>query len=174
MAQGDAGVFPKAAHTGEEPFGVFMAGVELAQAGKELGGDGNFARLAVFGLGNVDDEALAVDVFGLDGERFVEAQAALIDDGAKGTVTTVAEGAKELGDFVAGEDVRQRLLALDVDLFPDVPVEAEVVAVERAQAADGLIERGGGELALVLKMDEEVEHALRGKHGEILIGEVTA
>ena len=131
------------------------------------------SRLAVFGLGNVDDEALAVDVTGLDGECFVEAQSGLIDHGAKGTIATVAEGAKELGDFVAGEDVGQRLFALDVDLFPNVPVETEVVAVERAQAADGLIERGGGEFAFVLKMDEEVEHALRGKRGEILIGEVT-
>ena len=32
---------------------------------------------------------------------------------------------------------------LVVDLFPNVPVEAEVVAVEGAQAADGLIEGGG-------------------------------
>ena len=63
---------------------------------------------------------------------------------------------------------------LVVDLFPNVPVEAEVVAVEGAQAADGLIEGGGGELPFVLKVDEEVEHAVRGKRGEILIGEVTA
>ena len=68
----------------------------------------------------------------------------------------------------------QRFFALDVDFFPDVPVESEVVAVEGAQAADGLIDRGGGELAIVLEVDEEVEHALRGKRGEILIGEVTA
>ena len=53
---------------------------------------------------------------------------------------------------------------LVVDLFPNVPVEAEVVAVEG----------GGGELPFVLKVDEEVEHAVRGKRGEILIGEVTA
>ena len=150
-----------------------MEGVELAQAGKELGGDGNFTRLAGFGLEDVDDEALAVDVPGLDGECFVEAQSGLIDHGAKSTIAAVAESAKELGDFVAGEDVGQRLFALDVDLFPNVPVEAEVVAVEGAQAADGLIEGGGGELPFVLKVDEEVEHAVRGKRGEILIGEVT-
>ena len=172
MAQSDTGVFPKAADAGEEPFGVFMAGVELAQAAKKLGGDGNLARLAVFGLGNVDDEALAVNVTRLDGECFVEAQSALIDYGAKGTVAPVAEGAKEFGDFIAGEDVRQRIFALDVDLFPNVPVEAEMIAVERAQAANGLIEGRGGELAFVLKMDQEVEHALRGKRGKILIGVV--
>jgi len=53
--------------------GVFVAGIELAQAGEESGGDGNFARLVVFGFGNVDDEALAVDVAGFDGERLAEA-----------------------------------------------------------------------------------------------------
>ena len=79
LAQGDAGVFPKATYTGEEPFWVFMVGVEFAQAGKELGGDGYFTGFAVFGLGNVDDEALAVDLTGLDGECFVEAQSGLID-----------------------------------------------------------------------------------------------
>lgn len=128
----------------------------------------------VFGFGNVNDQALAVDVFGLDGECFAESQAALIDDGAEGTVATVAEGAKKLDDFIAGEDVGQRLFALDMDFFPNVPVESEVVAVKGAQAADGLIERGGGELALVLEVDKEVENVLRGKRGEILIGEVTA
>ena len=106
MAQAAAGAIPcgavpTAADSGKEPLGILMAGVELAQASEQLGGDGNFARFAVFGFGNVDDEALAVDVTGLDGERFAQAQSALIDDGAEGPVATVAEGAKELGDFVA-------------------------------------------------------------------------
>lgn len=49
----------------------------------------------VFGLGNVDDEALAIDVARLDGEGFAQPQAALIDDGEKGAVTTVVEGPQE-------------------------------------------------------------------------------
>jgi hypothetical protein len=36
--------------------------------------------------------------------------------------------------------VRQRLVELELDLLPDVPVAAEVVAVEGAQGADGLVE----------------------------------
>ena len=70
-----------------------MIAVELAQAGEELGGDGHFAGFAVFGVGDVDDEALAVDVPGLDGEGFAQAQSALIDDGKEGAVASVAEGA---------------------------------------------------------------------------------
>lgn len=174
LAQGGAGAVPTATHAREEPFGVFVARVELAQAGEEFGGDGNFARLVVFGLGNVDDEPLAVDVAGFDGKCLADAQPALIDDGAECAVATVAKGPQEQGDLVAGEDVGKRFLALDVDLFPDVPVEAEVVAVKGTQTANGLVERGGGQFALILEVDEEIEHARRGQRGEILIREMTA
>lgn len=167
------GAVPAAADAGEEPFGIFVAGVELAQASEELGGDGNFAGLAVFSVGDVDDEALAVDVAGLDGEGFAQAQSALIDDGAEGSVAAVAEGAQEQGDLIAGEDVGQRLFALDADFFPDVPMQAEVVTVKGAQPADGLVEGGRGEFAVVLEVDEEVEHARRGECGEIFVREVT-
>lgn len=173
LAQAFVGAVPAAADAGEEPLGIFVAGVELAQAGEELGGDGNFAGFAVFGVGDVDDEALAVDVAGLDGEGFTQAQSALIDDGKEGAVAAVAEGAQEQRDLGAGEDVRKRLFALDADLFPDVPVEAEMVPVEGAQTADGLVEGGGGELAVVLEVDEEVEHARRGQCGEIFVRNVT-
>ena len=40
-----------------------------------------------------------------------------------------------------------------------------MVAVEGAQGADGLVEGGWRELALVLEVDEEVEHALRREVG---------
>lgn len=45
---------------------------------------------------------------------------------------------------------------------------------EGAKAVDGLVEGCGSELALILKVDEEVEHTRRGQRGKILIGEVTA
>lgn len=174
FAQGDAGVFPTATHTGEEPFAVLVVSVELAQATEKLRSDRNFTSFTGFGLGNVDDETLAVDVARLDGEGFAEAQSALIDDGAVGAVTPVAESAEELGDLSASEDMRKRHFALDADLFPDVPIEAEMVAVKGAQAANGLVESCRGELPFVLEVDKEVENLLRGKRGEILIGEVTA
>lgn len=173
LAQGDAGGVPSTAHAGKEPFAVLVAGVELAQTGEKPGSDGNFARLAILALGNVNDEPLAVDVAGLDGEGLAEAQSALIDDGAEGAVAPVAEGSQEQGDLVAGENVGERFVALDVDLLPDVPFQPEVVAVEAAQCADGLVEGGGSELALVLEVHEEVEHPRRGQRGEILGGEMT-
>jgi len=66
--------------------------------------------------------------------------------------------------------VRQRLLELELDLLPDVPVAGEVVAVEGAQGADGLVEGVGLELAPVLEVDEEVQHALRREIGQVASG----
>jgi hypothetical protein len=157
LLQGDAGAFPAAAGGGKEPVGIAVPGPEAAQAGKQLGTDRNFARLAALGVGDAQDEARAVDVLGTDVEGLAQTQAALIDEGEVGAVTAVAEGAQELGDFLAGEDVGQRLDALDPDLRPDLPRLAEVVAVKRAQGADGLVEGGAGELAVRLQVDEEIE-----------------
>jgi hypothetical protein len=44
-----------------------------------------------------------------------------------------------------------------LDFGPDLPRFAEVIAVEGAQGANGLVEGGGGEFAFLLKVDEEVE-----------------
>ena len=55
----------------------------------------------------------------------------------------------------------QGILAPDLDLRPDPPGLAEMVAVEGAQGADGLVEGGGGELAPVLEVEQEVEHPAR-------------
>lgn len=160
------------AYAGKEPLGVLVAGIELAQAGEEFGSDGNFAGLVVLGLGNVDDEALAVDVLGLDGKSLTDAQAALIQDGEERPIAPVAESPQQQGHLITGQHVGKRLFTLDVDLFPDVPVEPEVVAVKGAQTADGLIDGGGRELAVVLDVDEEVEHALRWGCGEIDLDEI--
>lgn len=149
--------------------GVFVIGIELAQAGKEFGRDGNFAGLVVFGFGNVNDEALAIDVLGLDGKSLADAQTALIQDGEESPVAPVAESPQQQGDFIAGQDMGKWLFTFDVDLFPDIPIEPEVVAVKGAQAADSLVDGGGREFAVVLDVDEEVEHASRGGCGEIVL-----
>ena len=172
LLQGDAGAFPAAAGRGEEPVGIAVPGPEDAQTGKQLGADRNFARLAALGVGDAQDQARAVDVLGPDMQRLAQAQAALIDEGEVGAVTAVAEGAQELGDFLAGEHVGQRLDALDIDFRPDLPVLAEVVAVKRAQGTDGLVEGGAGELAFGLEVDEEVEDAGRFEVRQRSAGEV--
>ena len=118
LLQGDAGAFPAASGRGKEPVGIAVPGPEAAQADEQLGAEGNFTGLAAFGVGDAQDEARAVDVFGADVEGLAQAQAALIDEGEVGAVTAVAEGAQELGDFLAAEDVGQRLDALDCGFSP--------------------------------------------------------
>lgn len=146
-----------------------MKGIELAQAAEEFGSDGNFACLVVLGLGDVNDESFAVDVTGLDGECLADAQAALIEDGEEGPVAPVVEGSQQQGNLVTSQDVGKRFLAFDVDLFPNIPVEPEVVAVKGAQSADGLIDGGRRKLAVVLEVDEEIEHAGRWQIGKLVI-----
>ena len=97
----------------------------------------------------------------------------MIDDGEKGTVSTIAKRPQETGNLSASEDMGQRFVALDVDLFPDVPVEPDMVAVESAQRTNGLVKRAGTELALVLQVDEEVEHALGSERGKVFLREVS-
>lgn len=173
LLQGGAGAFPSAAGGWEEPVGIAVPGPEDPQAREQLGADGNFAGLAALGVGDAQDEARAVDVFRADVEGLAQAQAALIDEGEIGAVAAVAERAQELGDFLAGEDVGQRLDALDVDFRPDLPGLAEVVAVEGAQGADRLVEGGSGELAVGLEVDEEIEDLARFEIRKRGVGEMT-
>jgi len=53
--------------------------------------------------------------------------------------------------------VRQWLIALDLNLRPDLPRLAEMIAIKSAKCADRLIERGARKLAIALQVDEEVE-----------------
>ena len=176
LLQGDARAFPAATRRGEEPVGIAVPGPEDAQPGEQFGADGNFPRLAALGVEDAQDEALAVDVFGADMQGLAEAQAALIDEGEVGAVAAVAEGAQELGDFLAGEDVGQRFDALDVDFRPDFPGLAEVVAVEGAQRADGLVEGGGRQFAIGLEVDQEVEDLprfeIRQRAVRVMVGQL--
>ena len=93
----------------------------------------------------------------------------MIDECAVGAESDFTEGAQQAVDFVAGEDFGQGFVALDVDLLPDVPVDAKVVAVEGAQRADSLIDRAGSELALVLEVNEEIEHALGREFRQVIL-----
>lgn len=150
----DAGAFPAASGGGEEPVRVAMPLPEGAQAGEKLGGDGDVALMAAFGMfaGDADGEGLAVDVGGADVEGFVKPQAAMVYGGEEGAVAAIAKGAEELLNFLAGEDVRKRFFALDFDLGPDLPFAVEVVAVEGADGTDGLVYGGGSEFALALEV----------------------
>jgi hypothetical protein len=150
-----------------------MGGPEAAQADEQFGRDGHFALFAALALEDADDETLAVDVLGFDVEGLAHTQAALVDHGEVGAVSGVAKGAQQAGDFLAGEDVRERFLAADFDLLPDIPIAPQVIAVEGAKGADRLVERAGFKFSVGLEVDEEVEDfplAQAGKGGVRIVG----
>jgi len=119
--EGASRAVPTAPGGGEEPVGIAVPFPKKAQPVDECGAQWHFARLAALGVPDAQDVALAVDVLGVDVERFAHAQAAVIDEGEVGAVAVVAEGAQQKGDIFTDEDVGQRLLAVDSYLRPDLP-----------------------------------------------------
>lgn len=168
LAHGDAGGFPTAPDSGKEPSVVAMEFPEGAQSGEQGRGDGNFAGLASFAVPDADQEALAINVLGLEREPLAHAQAGLVEQGEVGPVATVPKGGQETGDLIAGEDMREWCLAADFDLGPDLPFEVEVVTKEGAQGTDRLIDGGPGQFAFVLKMEQEIKDLTALETGQML------
>lgn len=123
------------------------------------------------------DEAVAVDVFGVDGEGFEEAQAAVVDEGEEGAVATVVEGVEEDADVLRADDVGERLVTLGFDFIPDVPVPTEMGSEEAFEGLLGLVDGGASKLADVLAMDDEILHLprrqIRDAEAGIMLAELT-
>jgi hypothetical protein len=134
--------------------------VELPKGAEPLDervGDGDLAILAALGSDDADDSARGVDVAGLEADDLAEAQAAVIHEDEDGEETSLADRAEEAGDFIPAQDIGQLFDAANLDLAPALPLAAEVVAVEGAQGADGLIDGGVLQLPLLAQGNEEVE-----------------
>ena len=70
LAQGDAGALPPTPDTGEEPVNIAMGLPKGAQSDEQRGGDGDLTGLPSLAVADADDEALRVDVLGLEREGF--------------------------------------------------------------------------------------------------------
>lgn len=130
LTEGAAGVFPPASHPGEEPIFITMRFPEGAQSMEKRAGDGDLARLGSFAVTNVDDEGVTINVLGRERERFAEAQAGMVNEGAVGAVTPIAKGGEEPSHFLTSENHREGRVALEFDLRPNLPFEAKVITVE--------------------------------------------
>lgn len=108
---------------------------------------------------------------GLEADDLAEAQAAVIHEDKDGEEPPLADRAEESGDLVPAEDVGELLVASDFDLAPALPLSAEVVAVEGAQGADGLVDGGVLQPPLLAQGDEEVENLVLAELGGIAIRE---
>jgi len=170
LRQRGSGALPPASRRGEEPHGVAMDLPEGSEALDERVRDGNLAVLAALASDDADDAARGVDVAGFEVDDLTEAQAAVIHQYEDGEETTLADRAEEAGDLLAAEDVGELLVAADLDLAPALPLATEVVAVEGAQGADGLVDGGVLQLPLQPQGDEEVEDFVLAELGGIAVG----
>lgn len=151
-------LLPSTTDTGKEPLRVAVSVPEDAEPLIQLRGDGNLAGLASFAIDDANDKALAVNVLGFDANRFAQAEPALINNGEVGAVATVPEGPQEQGNFLTREDMRKWFTAVNFDLLPNVPIPAEMVAVEEADGTKRLVDGAAIELALLLEMYEKIEN----------------
>ena len=112
---------------------------ECSEPEEEIRADGDFAGFAAFSIGDADNHAFAVDVFGADVDGFAESQPALVNNGKISAVSAITKRGNKEANLFASEDVWERFVAADFDLAPDFPTFAKVVFIERAQAVDSLI-----------------------------------
>ena len=117
----------------------------------------------------------AVDVADLEMEALGEPEAERVDGPEVGAVVGRADGGDEPSDLVDGEDVGKALLPRDAELLERGPVAWDGVGIEELDAAVGDAEGSGGEVAVVLEVEEVVAELRLGEavgRGVEVVGEM--
>jgi hypothetical protein len=128
-----------------------------AQAFEHLWSDRHFAVFAAFGVEDANNPARRVDVLRPNRGRFTHTQAAVIDQAKDRLKAIAADRAQEPPRLVPGQDQRQRLIAPDLELPPQLPVALQKVAIEHAQCDHRLIECGRPQLLFIAPKDQVIE-----------------
>ena len=105
---------------------------------------------------DVDHHPGAVDVADLEVQPLAEPEPQRVDGPEIGAVVGRADGGDEATDLVDGEDVGEPLLPGDAESFEGRPVAGDGVRIEELDAAVSDAEGRGGELAVVLEVEEVV------------------
>ena len=129
-----------------------------AQALDHLRGHRHLAVPAPFAIDYTQHPAFAVDVLWTQSHCFTNTQAAVIDEREHRLEPVLAPRSHQLMDFIACEHHRQRLIATDLELLPQLPVALKIVAVEHPQGHDCLVQRRRTQLFLVAQVDQVIEH----------------
>ena len=139
---------------GEEPRLGPAHAPPVAQDLQQLGRQHHVAVLLAFALLDADDHPLAVDVGGLQMNRFRDAQAGGIAGGQDGAMLEVGDAAEELQDFLGTEDDGQLLRLLGSGMTSSSAQSLlERHLVEETQRRDGDVDRAGRQLLLVGQID---------------------
>ena len=152
---GERGLVVIAAGGGEEPDGMAMRDPVLAEGLQRARRQGDVAVLGPLAAMDVDHHPRAVDVADLEVQPFAEPEAQRVDGPEIGAVVGRADGGDEPTDLVDGEDVGECLLPADAESLEGGPVAGRGVGVEELDAAVGDAEGGGGEVAVVLEVEED-------------------
>ena len=117
----------------------------------------------------------AIDVADLEVQPLAEPESQRVDGPEIGPVVGRADGGDEPSHLVDGEDVGESLLPADAEPLEGRPVAGSGVGIEELDAAVGDAERGGGELAVVLEVEEVVADLLLAEpvgRGVEVVGEL--
>ena len=152
-----------AAGGGEEPGGMTMGGPVAAEGLEGAGRQRDEAVLGALAAMDVDHHAGAVDVADLEVEALGEPEAERVDGPEVGAVVGRADGGDEASDLVGGEDVREAFLPGDAEALEGGPVSRCGVRIEELDPAVSDAEGSGGEVAVVLEVEEVVADLLLGE-----------
>jgi hypothetical protein len=108
----------------------------------------------IFALVHTDHHALAVDIGDLQVYDLGNTQARGVRGHQDGALLETGDRLEEGGDLLQAQDDRQSERLLRQRKVLVAPGSLECHAVEEAQCADRWTEAGGGQLALLAKMDE--------------------
>ena len=125
---------------------------------------------------DVDHHPRSVDVADLEMKPLAEPESERVDGLEVGTVVGRADGGDEATDLVDGEDVGEPLLPGDAESFQGRPIAWDGVRREELDAAVGDAEGSGGEVAVVLEVEEVVAELGFGEavgRGVEVVGELS-
>src|SRR3954469_13158493 len=128
-----------------------------AQALDHRRGNRHFAVLPALPIDDPDDGASAIDIRRAKPDRFANAQAAVMDQGENGPEAALANRTEQAPGLFTGQHDRQRVIAPDLELLPELPVALEEVLIKQPQGNHCLVERGGSQLLLVAPEDQVIK-----------------
>ena len=159
----------------EQPLRVAVRRPVLPEHRQGAAGQRHVAVLGPLAAAHVHQHPLAIDVADLQMQPFLEPKSQRVDRPEIGPVVGRADGRDEPPHLIDREHVGEPLLVADAEPLECRPVAGRGVGVEELDAAVGDHERRGGELAVVLEVEEVVADLLLAEpvgRGVEVVGEL--
>src|ERR1700733_12563108 len=125
---------------------------------------------------DVDHHPRAIDVADLEMQPLAEPEPQRVNGAEIGPIMGRADGGDEVTDLIDGADLGEPLLPGAAEAFQGRPIAGDGVRIEELDTAVSDAEGGGGELAIVLEVEEVVAELRFGEPvgwGLEVIGELS-